>query len=155
MGSKKKNSASAATAGVGVGGKVSSADKKQWYEKAKATKEAKKQLGLPISVGKLRRMMPPNQRFGRGALEWKSLYIGFWLKKLVEDLKRETENGKHLVSPQMLANIFNNEKRATVFPYRVAGVYRESRAVRHRPKKDTNETSHEEEEAPQEQSAEE
>lgn len=154
MGSKKKNSASA-NGGVGVGsGKANNAEKKQWYEKAKATKEAKKELGLPISVGKLRRMMPPNQRFGRGALEWNSLYIGFWLKKLVEDLKKETENGKHLVSPQMLANIFNNENRATVFPYRVAGVYRESRAVRHRVKKDTNETSHEDEE-PQEQDAEE
>lgn len=136
VGKTKKTNNNSSSSTTKVGKSATAADKKQWYEKAKVTKAAKKELGLPVSVGKLRKLYPPGQRFGKKALEVISLYIGFRLNKLVDDLIRESENGKHLVSPQMCANIFNNENKRSVFPNRVAGFNNEPRVVHHRkPKK--------------------
>lgn len=105
------------------------------------TKKLKKELKLPVSAGKLRKSLPPGQRVARKALEIVAAYIKFNLELLADAQKQATEDGKHLLSPQMCADIFNANRQnglrnAGVFPNTVAGFNNESRPpVVHRKKK--------------------
>ena len=88
-----------------------------------------KRLGLKTRFGKaekcLRVNVPKGKRISKDAPLAVSVTMDYFLELLFEDLKKLTDQGKHQVSPKMLAELVGDKKKSyyKMFPEYIGGIH--------------------------------